>query len=130
MEEIFKIDIPLYRERLHVFFGSREECANALRADGMEEWRINSWLEHTKNCDGLYSQHDCYRLLWVYRIPESVAEYVDLVHEVEHAAFYMLKDKGLIHTEESDEAYAYLMGWLYGEIMVFINSISEKNERH
>ena len=128
MKELFKIEIPLYRARLNVFFGSVEDCMKALRLDGLEEHKITSWREHvTRNdCDGMYSQNDDYRLLWVYRVPETVAEYVDLVHEIEHASFYLLDDKGLVHTKDSDEAYSYLMGWLYGEIMVFINSISEK----
>ena len=125
MEELLKIDIPLYRARINVFFGSREDCAEVLRADGMEEWRIDAWLEHTKNCDGLYSQNNDYRLLWVYRIPQTVGDYVDLVHEIEHTVFYLLYDKGLEHTKSSDEAYSYLMGWLYGEIMVFINKLEE-----
>lgn len=36
-----------------------------------------------------------------------------LVHELHHATFYVLCSRGLRHSEESDEAFAYHKAWLF-----------------
>ena len=40
-----------------------------------------------------------------------------LAHEVLHAVSYCLRSKGLQLSAETDEAYAYVMGFIMGEIL-------------
>ena len=132
MTETLKIQIPIYREVLHVFFGSIEECIEAQRKDGCKEIDIEEWRRHIedKNPDGEYSlSNDTYHLIWQECTPETILEYSTLVHEIEHAVFYILDSRGLKHTEESDEAYAYLFGFLFCEIDNYIVDEREKKEQ-
>lgn len=69
---------------------------------------------------------DTYNLIWLNKFPETVEDYGDLVHEIEHAVYYILESRGLKHTAESDEAYAYLSSFLFCEIDSYIVDEREK----
>ena len=43
-------------------------------------------------------------------------EYGSLVHEIEHYVFYLFDHIGMEHTKASDEAYAYMLGYVFGEV--------------
>lgn len=38
-----------------------------------------------------------------------------LLHECVHAANFLLMDRGIPHTEDTEEIYAYLITWLYNK---------------
>ena len=120
MKEFLKIEIPIYRAELKVFFGTADECAEAMRIDGRAEHEIAEWRKHTDEYNGMYYNDYDYRVLWLNGWPKSVDDYGSLVHEISHATFYLLQSRGLRHSEDSDEAYAYLMGFLFSEIDAFI----------
>jgi hypothetical protein len=42
-----------------------------------------------------------------------------IVHELFHVVDHVFRDKGLKLTDESAEAYAYYLGWLMDELVVF-----------
>lgn len=128
MTELYKISIPLYRAAIHVFLGSREDCAEAMRKENVPEKEIAEWLNETKGYEGMYHEDDDFRLIWLQEIPTTVGKYSDLVHEIEHATFYLLKSRGLQHTEESDEAYAYLSGYIFERIDSLIVELREENK--
>lgn len=128
MKELLKIEIPLYRARLNVFFGPAEACKNAMLADGFPEKLAEEWYkdattplqEDGSTPDGMYHHGDGYELLWLPDWPLSIDDVGKLVHELEHATFRILNERGFEHTEASDEAYAYLQGWLYSEIDAYV----------
>lgn len=128
MTELYKISIPLYRAAIHVFLGTREECAEAMRKAEVKEREIEEWLNETNGYEGMYHEEDDFRLIWQQEIPTTVGKYSDLVHEIEHATFYLLKSRGLQHTEESDEAYAYLSGYIFEQIDNLIVELREENK--
>ena len=122
MKSLLTIPISIYRTKLKVFFGSVKDCCKAMKKDGVPDYYIEEWGKHASYYNGMYyeeDEHD-YRLLWLDKIPVSVDDYGSLVHELSHAVFHILDDKGLKHTNESDEAYAYLIGYLYSEIDVYL----------
>jgi hypothetical protein len=41
-----------------------------------------------------------------------IQEWRDLAHEIFHCVHFILQDRGLLLTDESSEAYAYLTGFL------------------
>lgn len=49
-------------------------------------------------------------------MPKSVTDYGTLAHEIFHAVTFILTRIGMSLTNESDEAYAYLIGYLTKEI--------------
>ena len=128
MTELYKIGIPLYHANIYVFLGTREDCAEAMRKAEVKEREIEEWLENTKSYEGMYHQEDDFRLIWLQEIPMTVGKYSDLVHEIEHATFYLLKSRGLQHTEESDEAYAYLSGYIFEQVDSLIVELREKKK--
>lgn len=127
MKEFLKIAIPIYRAELKVFFGTTEECAEAMRLDGRPEHKIAEWKENADKYNGMYHHDGDYRVAWFKNWPKSVDDYGNMVHEIEHATFYILQSRGLKHTEESDEAYSYLMGFLFSEIDAYIATEADKN---
>lgn len=49
---------------------------------------------------------------------ETVADYLNtLTHEIFHAVFYILEHRGLKLTVDSQEAYAYLSGYIMEQII-------------
>ena len=128
MTELYEISIPLYRAAIHVFLGTREACAEAMRKAEVKEHEIEEWLDATNGYEGMYNQEDDFRLIWLSDVPTTIGKYSDLVHEIEHATFYLLKSRGLQHTEESDEAYAYLSGYIFEQIDSLIVELREENK--
>ena len=128
MKELHKISLPLYHAAIHVFLGTREDCAEAMRKAEVKEREIEEWLEAINGCEGMYHQEDDFRLIWLQDVPTTVGKYSDLVHEIEHATFYLLKSRGLQHTEESDEAYAYLSGYIFEQIDNLIAELREEKK--
>lgn len=50
------------------------------------------------------------------QVPESCADYGTLQHEIFHAVDQILRHIGINLTEDSDEAYAYLIGYITTKI--------------
>jgi hypothetical protein len=51
-------------------------------------------------------------VLWV----GSVNDYSVIAHEIFHAAYWLLSNQGIQLTPETNEVYAYLIGWMTEEI--------------
>ncbi len=127
MTETYKIEVPIYRITLHLFFGPEEDCKKAMIADGEPELVAQQWLPSKEEYDGSFSvEDDGYTLLWLRRLPESIGDYGSLIHEIEHCTFEILNSRGVKHTDDSDEAYAYLLCWLYEQIENFIQDEKER----
>lgn len=128
-DEIIPINIPIYNTCLWVFFGSKENCANALQKNGLSERAAKAFLAEVNDeqCNGIYiyNKEENVALLWAKKIPVTIMEYATLVHEIEHTVFYLFERIGIQHTRESDEAYAYLQGYLFAEIDCAINTLKE-----
>ena len=96
-------------------------------ADGETELVAQQWASGKDEYEGSFSvEDDGYTLIWVRKLPESVGDYGNLIHEIEHCTFEILNSRGIKHSDDSDEAFAYLLGWLYEEIENFIQDEKEK----
>lgn len=51
-------------------------------------------------------------VLYLNKKPTSAYDYSKLVHEIYHCATYILNYVGIKHSRKSDEAFAYLVGFL------------------
>lgn len=56
-------------------------------------------------------------ILWIPQPPGSPREYATLCHEVLHVACIVMGWAGIPLTDESEEAYAHLIGYLITEIL-------------
>lgn len=55
-------------------------------------------------------------LLWLKKEPSSVEELAILNHEIFHCTCFILERVGVIYSENSDEAYAYLIQYITNQI--------------
>lgn len=129
MKDIEQINIPIYKTCLWVYFGSHEECEKALRNKNVSERYISFFKQqYNSTVHGLYvyDEEENLCLLWLNDIPYSVADYGNLVHEIEHYVFNLFDRIGMEHTTASDEAYAYMIGYVFSEIECIINRINDE----
>ena len=130
-KHIHEVVTDVYNACLWVFFGSVDECADAMREHKVEERTIKDWRKHIDDfngCNGLFTHNEeaNISLLWLPDVPTTVGEYGTLVHEIEHYVFYLFNRIGMEHTEASDEAYAYMLGYIFREIDNIICDLKEK----
>ena len=129
MTETYKIKIPIYRITVHLFFGNIEDCKKAIIADGQNEITAEAWAKNNDKYEGAFTVEETgYTLIWLRKFPESVGDYGSLIHEIEHCTFDILNSRGVKHSDDSDEAFAYLLCWLYEEIENFILDEKEKQQ--
>ncbi len=65
------------------------------------------------NAGMTYRDRDCPVLIWL----KDINSIPTLVHELLHAVFFILEDKGLSLSEDSEEAYTYTTGDLLTQIL-------------
>ena len=126
------IQIPIYEHTLQVIFGDKEETREALKEFEIKEEDIEEYLnalvpDHTSGSVCYFEKYDDY-YLWMPKLPVSIKEYGTLVHELEHFVYMFLDIIGFNHSNDSDEAYAYLLGFMFCEVDVFINELKDNNE--
>ena len=82
---------------------------------------------HSKGSNGLFTWHEDSNtyIIWLPRVPDTIAWEGVLLHEINHAVFYLLDKLGMEHTAASDEAYSYLSEYLYIEIMTKFEECKE-----
>lgn len=123
------IPIPIYEHDLHVIFGNKKEVKEALKEFEIKKDDIDGYAdrlvsEHALGSFCYFEKYDDY-YLWMPKVPVSIKEYSTLIHELEHFVFMFLDMRGFTHSDDSDEAYAYLSGYVFCEIDIFINELKE-----
>lgn len=69
----------------------------------------------------IYKQTPYTMIIWLPCIPKISAEYGTLSHEIFHAAVAIMQSIGVSLSEESEETYAYLIGFLSKKAFEIIN---------
>ena len=124
MAKAFEVYIPIYKKYLYVLAGTPKESVEALMEQyelGVKnaETLIEHLEKHSKNSVGIftYNEESNTYTIWLPQEPDTIAWESVLLHEINHAVFYLFDNLGMKHTQESDEAYSYLSEYLYVEIM-------------
>lgn len=60
-------------------------------------------------------------IIYLPGIPSSSKEFGTLAHEIFHAVCFVMKDKGIDLSENSEEAYAYTIGFVMRKITEYAN---------
>lgn len=98
------VQIPVYNYFLHLFVAEnispliKKHCPAS--HDGDED-----------KCKAITIQRE--RNIFVFIRKEHLT-YNTIAHELDHAMTLLMRDIGMKETEDSEEAYAYLIGWLHG----------------
>jgi hypothetical protein len=123
-------EIPLYRGRFIVMFSDY----NVQVSDHYDDLGENKTLEYAsfilvneKRKDGIYGS---FLIGFNLKHKNRKITHGIISHEVLHAAHALLNDRGLKLTNESDEAYSYLIEWMtdlvYATIRKYNLEISDK----
>lgn len=67
---------------------------------------------------GVMQRGSCDVVLFLKHWPEKIYDYGVVVHEVFHIADGCLREKGITLSDDSDEAYAYLIESIFRDLMV------------
>lgn len=124
MAKAFEVYIPIYKKYLYVLVGTPKESVDALMeqydlGDKNAETLIKHLEKHSEGSNGLFTwdEYSNTYTIWLPRVPDTIGREGVLIHEINHAVFYLLDKLGMEHTQASDEAYCYLSEYLYVEIM-------------
>lgn len=124
MAKAFEVYIPIYKKYIYVLAGSPKESVEALKEryeieDRNAETLIKHLEKHSEGSNGLFTWDEDSNtyIIWLPRVPDTIGWEGVLLHEINHAVFYLLDKLGMEHTVASDEAYSYLSEYLYVEIM-------------
>lgn len=134
MAKAFEVYIPIYKKYLYVLAGSPKESVDALMeqydlGDKNAETLIEHLEKHKKYSAGIftYNEESNTYTIWLPQEPDTIAWEGVLLHEINHAIFYLFDNLGMEHTRESDEAYSYLSEYLYVEIMTKFEESNEES---
>lgn len=129
MTELHKIDIPIYKDSLFLFFGTKEECQKALVKNGMEQEEA-FYFKPSDTSKGyfIYFEKDGLYLIWMPEIPEKIAHYGVLVHEIIHFVYRFLAERGMTMNDSSEEAYTYLAEYVFNEIDNYV--VTERDNKN
>lgn len=114
----FKIEVPIYKTTVFVVVGESDEVAfkyfkrNYLDGDGLN---MMSYDDVTEARTVLSESRLCYVRFKENPTAETIA------HEFMHVTFDILRKVGVSHTWESEESYAYLLGYLVNEFCKKLN---------
>lgn len=134
MAKAFEVYIPIYKKYLYVLVGTPKESVDAL----MEQYDLGdknaqTLIEHleknSKSSAGIftYNEESNTYTIWLSQEPDTIAREAVLLHEINHAVFYLFDNLGMEHTQASDEAYCYLSEYLYVEIMTKFEESNEES---
>lgn len=103
--------LPLYSPQLYVVVG--KTTGEELYQNVLKRFKVSiPRLKHeVDGCDGNCNLKDDLVVLWVYTLhgPGAINT---LAHESFHATTAVLRNAGMRLTPSSEEAYAYLTGWI------------------
>lgn len=129
MSRAFVIDIPLYNRDLLVVFGDTEylakQVSEACDIPLHEVYPIIDDIDGRSDGRYYFNVEQGSRFVWMPRVPKNPQEYATLAHEIFHAVFGIMDEIGVSPSEDSEEAYAYLIGYLTKEIYASFNDSHE-----
>lgn len=100
-----EIEIPIYDRLVTVYYGKDT-------SDVVEDYpEIEDYLWEVEQ--SFYAQNEDTHLIY---FQKDYATMHTIAHEIFHCTMGIARDVGLEYTEESEEAFAYLHGYLYTEV--------------
>lgn len=116
------ISIDLYSSDVMVHFGSRKELRKAIArifnkdtTKAIAKEFVGDYLGRTV----LLPNGSV--ILYMPKSPSTIEDYAVLQHEIFHVAFFVLERIGIALSEDSDEAYSYLIQFLTKRILEEFN---------
>lgn len=130
MNQFKIINIDIYNTDIMVYFGQFSSLL-----DKLSEYLRNEEVQKAKELfgdveNGITLARTCLLecgqiVLWMPKIPTTPEEKGTLQHEIFHATNDMMEKVGIRLTLASDEAYAYLIGYISTKVEEFLMTSSD-----
>ena len=116
LSEVFvdNIYIDLYHTWLNIYYG--EDVYNCLY---FADKSIDVIEEHWVNTDAVFWVHQKNNM-WFIAFNKNKISNGTIAHECLHATFRILQRKGIMYSEETEEAYAYMIDFLVSKVTIIL----------
>lgn len=115
------IPIEVYSRDILFHFGDVPSFRKAVRRYLTKEQTeaLFERLEFDDNCAGktIYDRKENAFIVWLPSLPQNPYDMQFLAHEIFHAAYLLLTGVGITLSEDSDEACAYLIGYITKRVL-------------
>ena len=119
----FGIDVSIYNTYIIVVTGQSKYINKCLSKRGLKKIDISN----VKGAAGYTFQLEEGILLWLKQKPPFPAYHMGcLVHEIFHCTEFILSKVGIKLSNKSDEAYAYLIGYITENIFNHLNNLNNE----
>ena len=114
------IQVPIYKKAVLLYCGSERELLKTVRRDLGEEVEeeVRNGLGEEERYEGITlmtSTNDV--IVHLPEKPKNNKGISTLTHELFHASSFILEGAGIPHTNDTEEAYAYLLEYLVTEAL-------------
>lgn len=108
----------LYLCDIYVFFGKPDGGKLHSLLKPLEKYGYNrkEYEDNMAGKAGMVSYFGANVVLWAEEIPKTPKTLSVLVHEIFHVAVAICRRAGMDFSDDSEEAYAYLAGWIARKI--------------
>ncbi len=112
-------EIPIFEGWVTCLLGGDVESVNKyLKEKHGEDFKAWSWGEETKidsyNCYQFHIEVQMNEDVFYLWLPETIPS--DVVHETNHLCADVYYVRGIKYCSESEEAFRYFEGWMFGQI--------------
>ena len=112
--QIFSVSTEIYGFSLKVVIEHDLKAAVAY----ISKFDKECTSDFLKGCNGAYFEPEKHpAIIWLPKNPETPKEYGTLSHEVLHAVIALSRIVGLTLSEDSEEAFTYLQGYITEQIL-------------
>lgn len=129
---LFPVQIPLYRSEVIFMYGDDYKMfAQWVKEDNLEDSKLllkdlKSLKKRQKSYSGTYFVGDSGRRLIHVKKQDTLPSFMNILsHEIYHTVYHILQHVGIPPSDTSEEAYAYLTGYLTEQIL---NEVLSKDQ--
>lgn len=112
------IQIPIYKAAVLIYWGDRKGLYKAVKWNSDKATAREVIEEVAPNTEGLTVKTSGHTVtIYLASPPRDPRSGAILIHELSHATNFILQEVGIPHTEDTEEAYTYLLEYIAREVM-------------
>ena len=118
------IKVPIFNCNIHLFTDDKNNIKKALQAEfGEEGTELFKEINVEDSMDGASIMlSNGYKIIWLSKYPNTDSDKSVLVHEIFHMAIEIMLSRDIQLNNDTEEVCAYLIEYLYSEILKVIRS--------
>jgi len=118
------INVPIFNCNIHLFTGDKDNIKKALQAEfGEEGTELFNEIKTNDSVNGSSIMlSNGYKIIWLPKYQNTYSDNSILVHEIFHTAINIMLSREIQLNNDTEEVCAYLIEYLYSEILKVIRS--------